>query len=167
MKPSVLIIMGSDSDFPQLEKGIALLRQMEVPFEVAVSSAHRTPERTLNLVRDFEARGGQIIIAAAGGAAHLPGVVAGHTLLPVLGVPMTSNLSGVDSLYAIVQMPGGIPVGTLGVGSAGGQNAALLAMQILALHDGDLASRLRAFRREQAEGVVEKDRKLQERLAAL
>ncbi len=120
MNAKIAYLLGSDSDFPQVEKGIALLRRLQVPLRIEVSSAHRTPERTLQLVREFEAQGVEVIIAAAGGAAHLPGVVASHTVLPVLGVPMTSPLSGLDSLLAIVQMPAGVPVATFGIGAAGG-----------------------------------------------
>ena len=129
-----------------------------------VSSAHRTPERTLQLVREFEAQGVEVIIAAAGGAAHLPGVVASHTLLPVLGVPMTSTLSGFDSLLSIVQMPAGIPVATFGIGAAGATNAALFAVSLLAAHDPVLKKKLQAYRDEQREKVLEKSRELKDKL---
>ena len=119
MNPKIGIILGSDSDYPHMEKGLAVLKEWEIPFEIEVSSAHRTPERTTKIIRDFESSGIQVIIAAAGGAAHLPGVIAAQTLLPVLGVPMDSKLSGIDSLYSIVQMPGGIPVATFGIGKSG------------------------------------------------
>ncbi|MCG2812724.1 MAG: 5-(carboxyamino)imidazole ribonucleotide mutase, partial [Candidatus Aminicenantes bacterium] len=155
---------GSDSDFPQVEKGISLLRRLQIPLQVEVSSAHRTPERTLQLVREFEAQGVEVIIAAAGGAAHLPGVVASHTLLPVLGVPMTSTLSGFDSLLAIVQMPAGIPVATFGIGAAGATNAALFAVSLLAAHDPVLKEKLQAYRAEQREKVLEKSRELKDKL---
>jgi phosphoribosylaminoimidazole carboxylase PurE protein len=164
VSPRVAFLMGSDSDFPALETGIALLRRLQVTVEVEVSSAHRTPERTLELVRGFEARGVGAIIAAAGGAAHLAGVVAGHTLLPVLGVPMASPLLGLDSLLAMVQMPAGVPVAVFGIGEAGAINAALFAAEMLAAADPALKERLRQHRAEQREGVVAKGRRLKERL---
>jgi len=164
MTPRVAFLMGSDSDFPALEKGIALLRRLGVSARVEVSSAHRTPERTLELVREFEREGVGVIIAAAGGAAHLAGVVAGHTLLPVLGVPMASPLSGLDSLLAMVQMPAGVPVATFAIGSAGATNAALTAAAILAAGDPALRERLQAYRAEQREGVLAKGRRLKEKL---
>ncbi len=164
MKAKIAYILGSDSDFPQVEKGISLLRRLQIPLQVEVSSAHRTPERTLQLVREFEAQGVEVIIAAAGGAAHLPGVVASHTLLPVLGVPMTSPLSGLDSLLAIVQMPSGVPVATFGIGAAGGTNAALFAASLLAVHDPALKEKLQAYRAEQRETVQEKSRELKDKL---
>jgi phosphoribosylaminoimidazole carboxylase PurE protein len=160
----VAFILGSDSDFPAVEKGVALLRRLQVAVEVEVSSAHRTPERTLELVRAFEKSGVGVIIAAAGGAAHLAGVVAAHTLLPVLGVPMASPLSGLDSLLAMVQMPAGVPVAVFGIGEPGATNAALFAAQMLAAADPALGERLRAFRAEQRETVAAKGRRLKERL---
>ncbi len=164
MSPRVALLMGSDSDFPALEKGIELLRRLQVEVEVEVSSAHRTPERTLELVRAFEKSGVQVIIAAAGGAAHLPGVVAGHTLLPVLGVPMASPLSGLDSLLAMVQMPSGVPVAVFGIGESGALNAALFAAEMLAGNDPGLRERLQNYRADQRAGVLAKSRKLKERL---
>ena len=164
MKARIAYLLGSDSDFPQVEKGISLLRRLHLAVEVEVSSAHRTPERTLQLVREFEARGVEVIIAAAGGAAHLPGVVASHTVLPVLGVPMASPLSGLDSLLAMVQMPVGVPVATFGIGEAGAVNAALFAVSLLAAHDPALKKKLQAYRAEQREKVLEKSRKLKEKL---
>lgn len=164
MKARIAYLLGSDSDFPQVEKGISLLRRLHLAVEVEVSSAHRTPERTLQLVREFEARGVEVIIAAAGGAAHLPGVVASHTVLPVLGVPMASPLSGLDSLLAMVQMPAGVPVATFGIGEAGAVNAALFAVSLLAAHDPALKKKLQAYRAEQREKVLEKSRKLKEKL---
>ncbi len=164
MKAKIAYLLGSDSDFPQVEKGIALLRRLQVPLRIEVSSAHRTPERTLHLVREFETQGVEVIIAAAGGAAHLPGVVASHTVLPVLGVPMSSPLSGLDSLLAIVQMPAGVPVATFGIGTAGGTNAALFAVSLLAVHDPALKEKLLAYRSEQRDAVQEKSRELKEKL---
>lgn len=164
MTPRVAFILGSDSDFPAVEKGIALLRRLHVGARVEVSSAHRTPERTVELVRDFEQSGIAVIIAAAGGAAHLPGVVAGHTLLPVLGVPMASPLSGLDSLLAMVQMPAGVPVAVFGIGESGAVNAALFAAELLAAADPGLKEKLLAYRAEQRESVLAKGRQLKERL---
>jgi phosphoribosylaminoimidazole carboxylase PurE protein len=164
MNARIAYILGSDSDFPQVEKGIALLRRLRIAVAVEVSSAHRTPERTLQLVREFEARGVKVIIAAAGGAAHLPGVVASHTILPVLGVPMASPLSGLDSLLAMVQMPAGVPVATFGIGESGAVNAALFAVSLLAAHDPALKKKLQAYRAEQRENVLEKSRKLKAKL---
>jgi len=164
MNIKIGIIMGSDSDHPALEKGIELLRRFAVPFDIEVSSAHRTPERTLRVVRDFEKRGAEVFIAAAGGAAHLPGVVASHTRRPVLGVPIESTLSGADSLVSIVQMPGGIPVATFGIGKAGATNAVLFAVAILALKDPDLEKKLREFREEQAAQVEEKSARLKQKV---
>jgi phosphoribosylaminoimidazole carboxylase PurE protein len=164
MSVQVAFILGSDSDFPAVEKGVSLLRRMQVKVEVEVSSAHRTPGRTLELVRRFEKSGVQVIIAAAGGAAHLPGVVAAHTLLPVLGVPMASPLSGLDSLLAMVQMPSGVPVAVFGIGEAGAANAALFAAEILAAKDPVLKKKLLAHRAEQRRNVVAKGRRLKEQL---
>jgi len=164
MSATVAFLLGSDSDFPAVEKGIALLRRLQVDVEVEVSSAHRTPERTLELVRAFERSGVAVIIAAAGGAAHLPGVVAAHTLLPVLGVPMASPLSGLDSLLAMVQMPAGVPVAVFGIGEAGATNAALFAAELLAAGDPALKDKLLAYRTEQRENVLAKDRRLKDKL---
>lgn len=166
-KPLIGIIMGSDSDFPYMEKAVKTLLEMDVPFEIEVSSAHRTPERTVELVKQFEKNGVQVIIAAAGGAAHLAGVIAAHTLLPVLGVPITSALDGVDSLYSIVQMPGGIPVATFAIGKPGATNAVLFAMQILALNNPDIKQKMENFRTEQTNSVLEKSQRLKEKIASL
>jgi 5-(carboxyamino)imidazole ribonucleotide mutase len=165
MKTKIAFILGSDSDYPSIENGIALLRQFGIPLVIEISSAHRTPERTLQLVRDFEAQGVGVIIAAAGGAAHLPGVVASHTLIPVLGVPIHSPLSGLDSLLSMVQMPAGIPVATFGIGAAGATNAVLFAVSLLGLNDPLLTEKLQVYRSEQREKVLEKSRKLKEKLA--
>lgn len=163
-KKLIGIILGSDSDLPHIESGIQILRDFDIPFEIEVSSAHRTPHRTIELVKDFEKNGIQIIIAAAGGAAHLPGVIASHTLLPVLGVPITSALSGLDSLYSIVQMPSGIPVAAFSIGSSGGTNSVLFAIEILALNDPELKKALDNFREKQKMGVLEKSRRLKEKI---
>lgn len=158
------IILGSDSDLPYMEKGIQTLKELKIPFEIEVSSAHRTPIRTIELVKDFEKKGIQVIIAAAGGAAHLPGVIASHTLLPVLGVPITSALSGLDSLYSIVQMPSGIPVAAFSIGSSGGVNSVLFAAEILAQQDNELKKKLEEYRENQKMNVLEKSRRLKERI---
>jgi 5-(carboxyamino)imidazole ribonucleotide mutase len=147
--------MGSRSDWETMEHAIATLKTLEIPHEVRVLSAHRTPDALEQYVEDVASRGAQVVIAAAGGAAHLAGVVASKTLLPVLGVPMGTPLGGLDSLLSTVQMPAGIPVATLAIGRAGAVNAALLAAAILALADRDIASRLRRYRKEQAQAVLD------------
>lgn len=153
-KPLVGIIMGSKSDFETLSPAAEILKELGVPHEVRIVSAHRTPDWMFQYAESAESRGLEVIIAAAGGAAHLPGMVAANTLVPVLGVPVESKaLKGMDSLLSIVQMPGGIPVGTLAIGKAGAQNAALLVVAILANHDPELRGKLRAFREEQAARV--------------
>ncbi|AET66396.1 phosphoribosylaminoimidazole carboxylase, PurE protein [Desulfosporosinus orientis DSM 765] len=157
------VIMGSDSDLNVMEDAIKILRQFELDYEVKISSAHRALERTVDWVKGFEAQGGKVIIAAAGLAAHLPGVVAGATILPVIGVPMRSGaLEGVDALYAIVQMPPGIPVATVGIGAA--RNAALLAVQILAAHDPELSNKVKNYRAKMLKELEAKDEALQQRL---
>jgi phosphoribosylaminoimidazole carboxylase PurE protein len=161
------IILGSDSDFPHMEKGVMLLKEFAIPFEIEVSSAHRTPERTIEVIKNFEGQGVRVIIAAAGGAAHLPGVIAAHTTLPVLGVPIMSDLSGLDSLYSIVQMPAGIPVAAFGIGNAGGVNAALFAVEILALENPDLKKKLAEYREKQKKSVLEKSARLKEKIKGL
>ena len=167
-EPRVAILMGSDSDLDVMSEAARLLNQMQVPFELEITSAHRTPDRTVEIVRGAPARGVQVFIVGAGSAAHLAGVVAAHSRLPVLGVPLAaSDLQGLDALLATVQMPGGIPVGTLAIGKAGAKNAGLLACQILALNDAALGERLDAYRREMAEGVERKSVKAKERLSSL
>ncbi|HXE81214.1 MAG TPA: 5-(carboxyamino)imidazole ribonucleotide mutase [Vicinamibacterales bacterium] len=152
--PLVGVIMGSKSDWETMRHADEVLTSFGVPHECRVVSAHRTPQWMAEYASAAEARGLQVIIAAAGGAAHLPGMVAAHTTVPVLGVPIESKtLKGVDSLLSIVQMPRGVPVGTLAIGAAGAANAALLAVAILATRDEKLRERLRAFRAEQAEKV--------------
>ena len=147
--------MGSRSDWETMRHAAEMLERFGVPHEAKIVSAHRTPERMREFARTAEARGLQVIIAGAGGAAHLPGMIAAQTLVPVLGVPVESQaLKGLDSLLSIVQMPGGVPVGTMAIGKAGAINAALLAIAILANHDPVLRDKLRAFRQEQA-GRVE------------
>lgn len=153
--PMVAVILGSSSDWETMQHTVETLKRLEVPYEVRVLSAHRTPAALDDYVTDFEERDGKVVVAAAGGAAHLAGVVAAKTLLPVLGVPMGTQLGGLDSLLSIVQMPAGIPVGTLAIGRAGAVNAALLAAAILARSDAELESRLRRYRKEQAQKVLD------------
>jgi|SRR5947209_7760677 5-(carboxyamino)imidazole ribonucleotide mutase len=154
MRPLVGIIMGSKSDWETMRHAAETLAQFGVAHETRIVSAHRTPQWMVEYAAGAEGRGIQVIIAGAGGAAHLPGMVAANTLLPVLGVPVESHaLKGMDSLLSIVQMPGGIPVGTLAIGKSGAQNAALLAIAILSNHDSELRDKLRKFREEQSARV--------------
>lgn len=153
-KPLVGIIMGSQSDWETMKEAADILEALNVPHEVKIVSAHRTPERMFNYAKAAKDKGLKIIIAGAGGAAHLPGMVASLTTLPVLGVPVQSKaLSGQDSLLSIVQMPKGIPVGTLAIGSAGAANAGILAAQILAAFDDELGARVATFRQAQTDAV--------------
>jgi 5-(carboxyamino)imidazole ribonucleotide mutase len=157
--PVVGIIMGSQSDWPTMKHAASILQELAVPFEARLVSAHRTPDRLYAYAKGAAGRGLKVIIAGAGGAAHLPGMIASLTLLPVLGVPVRSSaLSGQDSLYSIVQMPAGVPVGTLAIGEAGASNAALLAAQILALGDAGLAERLGERRAAATAAVAETPR---------
>lgn len=154
--PLVAVVMGSKSDWDTMRHARDVLARFGVPHECRILSAHRTPEETADYARAADARGLKVIIAGAGGAAHLPGVVAALTLVPVLGVPVESQaLKGLDSLLSMVQMPGGVPVGTMAIGKAGATNAALLAVAILANSDPALRERLRAFRAEQAARVMQ------------
>jgi 5-(carboxyamino)imidazole ribonucleotide mutase len=154
--PKVGIIMGSLSDWPTMKHAADVLTELGVAFEAKVVSAHRTPDRLYDYAKTAKGRGLKVIIAGAGGAAHLPGMTASMTVLPVLGVPVaTKALAGQDSLLSIVQMPAGIPVGTLAIGNAGATNAGLLAAQILALEDGALAQRLEVLRAKQSASVPE------------
>ena len=161
----VALLMGSDSDHPRLEPCIQQLRELEIELEARVLSAHRTPRQMVEYVESAAERRIGVFICAAGGAAHLAGVVAAHTDLPVLGIPMDNPpLQGLDALLATVQMPGGVPVASLGTGKGGPVNAALFAARILALGDPALAGRLTAFRAAQVDKVAAKDRKLQEKI---
>ena len=154
--PKIGIIMGSQSDWPTMRRAAEALDRLEVPYETRIVSAHRTPDRLFAYAKSAKARGLKVIIAGAGGAAHLPGMTASLTTLPVLGVPVESRvLKGQDSLYSIVQMPAGVPVGTLAIGSAGAENAALFAAQILALEDPELAARVEEHRARQTAAVAE------------
>ena len=155
IKPLVAVIMGSKSDWETMRQADEVPLQFEVAHECRVLSAHRTPAQTAEYVSQAEGRGLEVIVAAAGGAAHLAGVCAAHTVLPVLGVPMESaSLKGMDSLLSTVQMPAGIPVGTLAIGAAGARNAALLAIAILANHRPELREKLRRYRTEMAQKVL-------------
>lgn len=164
-KPFVAILMGSDSDLPTMEATADVLKSFEIPFEMRVMSAHRTPDVTHAYVKDAQARGCGVFIAAAGLAAHLAGTLAALTTRPVIGVPMNGALDGLDALLSTVQMPGGVPVASVAIGKAGAKNAAYLAAQILALGDADLDARVQAERLQQADVVVAKDAALQEKLA--
>jgi len=156
--------MGSDSDLPVMESAARALQQFDIPFELRVCSAHRSLRATLEYVRRAESRGIRVIIAGAGAAAHLAGVIAGQTILPVIGVPLaSSSLNGLDALLSVAQMPGGVPVATMAIGEAGARNAGLMAAQILALSDARLRRKLASFRERLASEVEKKDRALQKR----
>lgn len=160
VQPLVGIIMGSDSDLPTMQAAIAACQEFDVPCEVAILSAHRTPERMVDYAQTAHHRGLKVIIAGAGGAAHLPGMVAALTPLPVIGVPVaTRHLQGVDSLYSIVQMPAGIPVATVAIGNA--KNAGLLAIQILGCHQPELLEKIQQYRQSLKATVLEKQARLE------
>ena len=168
MTGAVLWVLGSDSDLPHIQDGLAALSALDVPVEVRILSAHRTPDAVDELARGARQRGIKVLIGVAGGAAHLPGVLAARTTLPVIGVPVPTELSGgLDSLLSIAQMPAGVPVATVGANKAGGRNAALLAAEILSVSDERLAAALDAMRDEMARSVLQRDRdkgrRLQER----
>ena len=157
----VVIFIGSESDFDIAKKAIETLRKFDIPFALEICSAHRSPERTLKLVREYEAKGVGVFIAVAGKAAHLAGVVAAHTIRPVIGVPVESGgLGGLDALLSTVQMPKGVPVATMGTGKTGASNAAILAVEILALKNPALAEKLLDSRRKQAAKVEADSKKL-------
>jgi len=160
-KPKISILMGSDHDLPVMKEAGEVLASFEIPFEYSVTSAHRSPGRTVEIARTAEERGIKVMIVGAGMAAHLAGSVAAWTTLPVLGVPIEASLGGIDALLSTAQMPPGVPVGTMGIGKAGARNAALLAVQILALSDPGLKERLRLYKETMAREVEEKDRRLQ------
>ncbi len=162
-EPLIGILMGSDSDLHVMSEAISILEDFSIPFEVTVASAHRTPERVAEYAKGARDRGIRVIIAGAGGAAHLAGVVASMTTLPVIGVPIDSSpLNGIDALLSTAQMPGGIPVATMAIGRAGAKNAALLAVEILATTDRGLYSKLVSYRKAMAEDVEERDRRVKE-----
>ena len=155
-KPIVSVIMGSNSDFPTMSKACEVLDQLEVPYEAKIVSAHRTPKRLYEFAENAEARGIKAIIAGAGGAAHLPGMVASLTKVPVLGVPVQSkSLKGLDSLLSIVQMPGGVPVATFAIGEAGAKNAGLFAASIIATGSENISRNLEDFRQKQTESIAD------------
>ena len=161
IEPKVAFVLGSDSDYPALEGALELLNRFAVPYEVVVASAHRSPERTERYAVTLEERGIQVVIACAGGAAHLAGVLAAHTILPVIGVPIDSSpLQGLDALLSTAMMPVGVPVATMAIGKSGAGNAAILAAQILARSDAELAARLREYKGQLAERVEARDREL-------
>ena len=167
-KPFVAVLMGSDSDLATMQGCLDVLGKLDVPCEVHITSAHRTPEATRAYVNDAQQRGCAVFIAAAGMAAHLAGAVAAQTIRPVIGVPIDAGpLKGMDALLSTVQMPAGVPVAGVAIGSAGAKNAAFLAVQMLGLADADLSERLRAERQASAESVAEKDRALQAKLQSL
>jgi len=163
MKPRIGIIMGSDSDLPVMQEAVKVLKQFEVPYEIGVYSAHRSPHRTAEYVRTARERGLKLIIAGAGSSAHLAGVTAAETTLPVIGVPIDSSpLSGFDALLSTVQMPPGGPVATMGVGKSGATNAAIFAVEVLALNEQRLASKLTEYKGGLEQAVAEKSKKVQE-----
>ncbi|HXV27688.1 MAG TPA: 5-(carboxyamino)imidazole ribonucleotide mutase [bacterium] len=165
-QPQVAILMGSDSDFEIMKEGAEVLKEFGVSVDVQVLSAHRSPELVREFVSGAREKGFKVIIAGAGGAAHLAGVVAAHTTLPVIGVPVNSTpLNGFDALLATVQMPAGIPVATVAVGKAGARNAGILAVQMLGLSDSKIAEKLTAFKKRLAEGVKEKNEKLRKTIS--
>ncbi len=166
MDPQVAIIMGSYSDYPKMEPAIALLKNFGIPCEVRIMSAHRTPDMVCAYAKKASDAGITVIIAAAGGAAHLPGVIAAYTVLPVIGVPITlpDGLGGLDSLLSIAQMPAGIPVAAMSSGSGGPENAALMAIAIMAVGDKTLTEMLLTHRRKMADKVIERDSTLQWKL---
>src|SRR5213594_248248 len=161
MNPKVALVLGSDSDYPVVEDALKILDDFGIPCEVTVSSAHRSPDRTERYAVTLEERGIQVVIACAGGAAHLAGVLAAHTILPVIGVPIDSSpLRGLDALLSTAMMPVGVPVATMAIGKSGAGNAAILAAQILARSDAELAARLREYKGQLAERVEASDREL-------
>jgi phosphoribosylaminoimidazole carboxylase PurE protein len=157
MKPRVLIVVGSDSDLPVMEGAEDILRELRIPYDITIASAHRTPERAMRLALESEGKGIEVIIAGAGMAAHLAGVLASHTILPVIGVPINSSpLNGLDSLLSTVQMPPGVPVAAMAIGKAGARNAAVFSAQILGRKDTKVAGRLKEFRNKLAGEVDRK-----------
>jgi len=166
-KPVVGIVMGSDSDFPIMEEAVKALKSFDIPHEVRVISAHRAPAQVMEYARTAEKRGLKVIIAGAGGAAHLAGIIAAETTLPVIGVPIESSpLHGIDALLSTAQMPGGVPVATMAVGKAGAKNAAILSAQILSIYDGEINGKLKKFKASLEQEVTAKDRAIAEKLKA-
>ena len=166
-KPVIGIVMGSDSDFPIMEETVKALKSFDIPHEVRVISAHRAPAQVMEYARTAEKRGLKVIIAGAGGAAHLAGIIAAETTLPVIGVPIESSpLHGIDALLSTAQMPGGVPVATMAVGKAGAKNAAIFSAQILSIYDGEINGKLKKFKASLEQEVTAKDRAIAERLKA-
>lgn len=165
-KPVVAVIMGSDSDLPVMEEVIKVLRDFEIPFEVEVSSAHRSPDRTAEYFRTARDRGLKVLVCGAGAAFHLAGVAASHSTLPVIAIPLSAAtaMGGLDALYAAVQMPGGIPVGVMSLDKAGAKNAGLYAAEILATYDESIAGRLAEFKKKLADSVAAKSARVKDRL---
>ena len=166
-KPVVGIVMGSDSDFPIMEEAVKALKSFDIPHEVRVISCHRAPAQVIEYARTAQKRGLKVIIAGAGGAAHLAGIIAAETTLPVIGVPIESSpLHGIDALLSTAQMPGGVPVATMAVGKAGAKNAAIFSVEILSIYDGQIHEKLKRFKASLEEEVTAKDRAIAERLKA-
>ena len=160
-QPKVAVIMGSDSDLPVMGETVKVLEANSIAYEVKILSAHRSPNDVAHFAKSAKAKGLRVIIAGAGGSAHLAGVIASHTILPVIGVPMeTKELKGIDSLFSTVQMPSGVPVATVSIGKSGAKNAAILAMQILGLSDKRLEKRLAKLKEDLAEGIRKKNKKI-------
>ncbi|MGL6131853.1 MAG: 5-(carboxyamino)imidazole ribonucleotide mutase [Fusobacteriaceae bacterium] len=156
MNIDISVIMGSNSDLPTMKLAIDILKEFEIGYEVKIISAHRTPEEMFHFAKNAESRGIKIIIAGAGGAAHLPGMVASLTTLPVIGVPIKSkNLNGIDSLLSIVQMPGGVPVATVAIGEAGAKNSALLAISILGIYNSEIREKLQVYKENMKNSVIQ------------
>lgn len=160
-KPLVGILIGSDSDLPIMEEAAKILKEFDIPYEITISSAHRSPKRTSEYARGAADRGIKVIIAGAGSAAHLAGFIAAETILPVIGVPIdSSSLKGMDALLSTVQMPGGVPVAAMAIGKAGAKNAGIFAAQILATSDKDIQAKLKAYKEKQAKDIEEKAKKI-------
>ena len=161
LKSLVGILMGSDSDLPIMEEAAKILKDFDIPYEMTISAAHRSPKRTSDYAKSAADRGIKVIIAGAGSAAHLAGFIAAETILPVIGVPIdSSSLKGMDALLSTVQMPGGVPVAAMAIGKAGAKNAGILAVQIIALADKKLQAKLKAYKEKQAKDVEEKAKKI-------
>lgn len=164
MRPRVLIIMGSDSDLPVMEETKKVLEEFNIPYKITIASAHRSPERTVKIVQEAEEKGIKVIIAGAGAAAHLAGVIAAHTILPVIGVPIdSSSLKGIDALFSTVQMPPGVPVATMAIGRAGAKNAGIFAAQILKSKNSEIARALRAYKKKMAKEVLKRAQRLEKK----
>mgnify|MGYP006294959885 CR=1 FL=1 len=164
--PRIAIVMGSDSDLPTMKSAVEVMQDFDMDFDLRVMSAHRSPDATHEFARTAEERGVKVIIAGAGGAAHLAGVIASKTALPVIGVPMpTDRAGGIDSMFSTLQMPRGVPVACMAIGGSGAKNAALLAIQILALSDDEVAAKFKEFKEAQVDGVEESNQQVQDWLA--